>query len=100
MIKAEDIAAFKASQHSAAPKEEQAYPDVPAPLDARVVSNIVTAVWDELAGRGLDIQELVDNSNTDLLNDIFEGMSQAVQRGASQVGLQARPFDDEQEGEA
>ncbi len=42
--------------------------------------NIATAVWEELASRkGLDIQELVDNSDKALLADIHAGLVDAAQ---------------------
>ncbi|MHA0041521.1 hypothetical protein [Deinococcus sp. PEB2-63] len=46
--------------------------------------NIVNAVWDELASRkGLDIQENVDNSDHDVLRDIYGGLKDAVLAAAS-----------------
>lgn len=46
--------------------------------------NIVNAVWGELGSRkGLDIQEIVDNSNRELLQDIYDGLKEAVLAAAS-----------------
>lgn len=46
--------------------------------------NIVNAVWGELRSRkGLDIEELVDNSNRELLQDIYDGLKDSVLAAAS-----------------
>lgn len=67
------------------------------PLDDSTVRNIVIAVWDELADRGMDIQELCDNSDYALMRDIFDGLSDAVRtvrKGAAAPELLPSPIEE------
>ena len=55
-------------------------------------AGVVNAVWEELRSRKLDIQELVDNSDRELLGDIYEGLRRAVVAGFSNPP--AHPFEE------